>query len=467
MRFVYFALIFAVAVSLARWELTIGGESSEVALDVRQTPDGGYIACGWTESFESSNRNIWVVRTDEHGDTLWTKIIGTGNYEWGTCIIPLPDGTYILGANQRRGSANDNAWIMRLDEYGDSLWQGRFGSDDIDVIQDGELDNDGNVVFAGTANARGGAFGDIWLIKLSIHGDSIFVRTPGSADINNGYSVEVTRMGLYLITGSSKPARDAPTSAYLVMTDNFGEFLWDRTYPGMSSSHGVKEFLDGRILLAGEAFHGGSAHIATMVLNSSGDPIGDVINLPIGDNSTALACVTDGFGNIVLAGFAFFFDARMENIIIAKLDADGDEIWIRDYGANNTDKAHSIRRTGANSYIVAGEKAGAGRNSDFLLMKLDSLGYSPVEEAKNIPAELGLTVYPNPFNSSCRIDYTSTGDDIHIKIVDIYGRAVAYYENLTENGYIKWDAEHLRSGVYIANLISGDKVYSKKIVLCK
>jgi len=55
------------------WQRTFGGDRIDVAYSVCQTPDGGFVTAGYTNSFRttsygSGNYDLWVIRTDEWGN---------------------------------------------------------------------------------------------------------------------------------------------------------------------------------------------------------------------------------------------------------------------------------------------------------------------------------------------------------------------------------------------------------------
>jgi len=53
----------------------------DAGYSVQQTMDGGYIITGIRDSFDGVNgSNVWLLKTDSSGDTLWTKTYG-GNFE--------------------------------------------------------------------------------------------------------------------------------------------------------------------------------------------------------------------------------------------------------------------------------------------------------------------------------------------------------------------------------------------------
>ncbi|MEZ5013415.1 MAG: hypothetical protein R2794_03925 [Chitinophagales bacterium] len=59
-----------------------GGSGNEWAHSVKQTPDGGYIAAGYTESNngdvsgKSWIYDYWIIKTDNDGNLEWQKTYG-------------------------------------------------------------------------------------------------------------------------------------------------------------------------------------------------------------------------------------------------------------------------------------------------------------------------------------------------------------------------------------------------------
>ena len=60
------------------FQKTYGGSATETGAVVDLTSDGGYIVGGTTNSFGSGSNDVFLVKLDASGDTLWTKAVGTG-----------------------------------------------------------------------------------------------------------------------------------------------------------------------------------------------------------------------------------------------------------------------------------------------------------------------------------------------------------------------------------------------------
>ena len=51
---------------------------------------------GWTVSFGGAYAEMYVIKTDASGDTLWTKIYGGGSGDYATNIRQNPDLGYVI-----------------------------------------------------------------------------------------------------------------------------------------------------------------------------------------------------------------------------------------------------------------------------------------------------------------------------------------------------------------------------------
>ena len=67
---------------ISHWAKTYGGSSSEVNSTVLVTSDNCYLLTGETKSFGSGGYDIWLVKTKQNGDTLWTRTFGGGKNEY-------------------------------------------------------------------------------------------------------------------------------------------------------------------------------------------------------------------------------------------------------------------------------------------------------------------------------------------------------------------------------------------------
>lgn len=85
------------------WKETIGGTGTEMAFDVVNSGDGGYVMVGHTNSaslIASGSYDIMVTKVDANGAHVWTRVVGTSSSEYSTqcAIIRNPDNTFSVAA---------------------------------------------------------------------------------------------------------------------------------------------------------------------------------------------------------------------------------------------------------------------------------------------------------------------------------------------------------------------------------
>ena len=78
------------------WTKTFGGALSDIGVSVKQTNDGGFIIAGTTRSFGSGGQDVYLIKTNENGDTLWTKTFGGTSDDKAANVVRTNDNGYAV-----------------------------------------------------------------------------------------------------------------------------------------------------------------------------------------------------------------------------------------------------------------------------------------------------------------------------------------------------------------------------------
>ena len=199
------------------WSRTFGGSLGDACYSMQQTTDGGYILAGSAQSFGS---NAWLLKTDENGDSIWSQTY-SGSIR---SVQQTSDGGYVLaGAYCLPGDCN--FLLLKTDANGNQIWSRTFGGAEYDDCQSVQQTWDGGFILAGRTESFGAGNKDFWMVKTDINGDSLWSRTFGGTLAEYCYSVQQTTDGGYMLAGHTRSFGWACPNFWLVKTDENGDSL--------------------------------------------------------------------------------------------------------------------------------------------------------------------------------------------------------------------------------------------------
>jgi len=254
------------------WTKTYGGGSGEYCWAGQPTSDGGYILVGVTYSYGAGGADIWVVKTDSAGDTLWTRAFGGSVMDEGYGVCETSDGGFaVVGVTQSFGAGSEDAYILRLDSNGDTLWTRTFGTGSNEDAKSVRQTNDGGFIVVGKAQGGGAGGKDVYLMRVSADGDSLWAKRIGGANDDIGWEVWVCDDGGFFITGEtdSYNGDSTDTEMYLVRTDSLGDTLWTTHFGGVRDDWGKSgvQTADGGYAATGALYINGETDFYLVRLN--------------------------------------------------------------------------------------------------------------------------------------------------------------------------------------------------------
>jgi hypothetical protein len=383
-------LLWARAGAVQRWERTYGGRDGEHGNDVQITRDGGYILAGSSRTIGVTSDALWLIRTDSLGDTVWT----TSNRPAGVsasgadAVIQTDDGGYIAAGNLWYDpTAELRMYVLKTDSSGDSLWARAFG--DPQAVGDGlARTRDGGCIVVGW-RAVGDSISldyNAYVVKLDSSGDSVWSRCYGGPGREEARDIQQTSDGGYIFVGftSSHPYEDG--QAYMVRLDSQGSVRCSRAYGWRSEGEAfsrVRATADGGFVAVGGTYSVGGGDWYLVRTDSLGDTLwsrtygGDSY-----DYCSGLDLTPDG--GFVLAGQTFSYGAGASDIWLVRLDSGGNVQWSRTFGGGDWDWPAAVHHCRDGGFIIDGTTASFGSGGgDFYLIKTDETGSSAIKEMRN------------------------------------------------------------------------------------
>jgi hypothetical protein len=511
------------------FQKTYGGTAMDNGNSVRQTFDGGYIVVGTTTSFGSGGGDVLAIKTNELGDTSWTKTFGgASDNEYGFCVQQTTDSGYIIsGVASSFDDVAGDIYIIKLNASGDTIWTRTYGGIGYEWGAYLQQTTDGGYIIAGQTPAFGAGGFDAYLIKIDVAGNLSWTKTYGGSGLEIGSAVQQTTDGGYILSGQIDSYGAGSTDFYLVKTDSTGNVVWAKAYgtPGSESGVTVKQTSDGGYIIGGTSENAIGPLGPDMCLIKT-DSIGDTLwtklyGGPMIDECYEVVQTTDG--GYMMCGKSFSFSTAGDyDVYIVKTDGQGIVQWSRSFGdsgsGSKNDIGNSIFQTNDGGYIIVGESMygfGIGLKNIYLI-KTDSLGnsgcnqgypatatsiFSPLfmspptltssggtisfpvtmvnsggipttnclsTEVVENTSDVYIALYPNPFSTTITFEfYLDEIKNASISIVDMIGNVVKNVQASAlqpENNKITIDLSKLSSGIYFCQFRYGGKIQTIKLV---
>jgi len=498
----FLVLLFVLGIVSAQpdtlWSKRFGGGDLDAGSCIQQTTDGGFIITGYTYSYGEGLADVWLIKTDDSGDTLWTKTFGGDQDDRANFVQQTTDGGYILvGYTRSSGAGIFDVWLIKTDDTGEMEWSKTYGGFESDIGVAVQQTSDGGYAILANSDsygAGGAGMFNIWLIRTDSLGDTLWTKTYGDTLRQGGKSFQLTSDGGYIIVGHTtdwdighveRPVYLA-MDIWLVRTDASGDTLWTRTFGGESDEEGlaVMETSNGSYVLAGYTYESGWSDLILIKTDDLGYALWEtVIHGEGSEFPHSLQETIDG-GYFVFGHTNSWGPGQpADNIWLLKFDdTAGDTLWSKVIGGWGDDRALFGQQTSDGGYIITGYTVPSGTFFwDLWLIRfapeIFSRQLAMIESSRGSPSSYHLHQnYPNPFNPVTTVKYDLPDQSqVNITVYDIMGRHIKTLVNGNQDPGIKsilWDATDevgrpINSGVYLYRIKTGDFEQTRRMMLVK
>jgi hypothetical protein len=391
-----------------------GGPGFTECREAIQTTDSGYVLVGSTRAYGHGGKDIYLIKTDKYGDTLWTKAYGGTSDESGYSVKQTFDGGYVIaGSTLSFTSAGSSVYVIKTNSSGDTTWTVSVGyaSSQNCVGFYIEQSSDSSYFITGKGASTFSLTLDAMLAHLSPSGSVLLFRAFGTnAQDDETFSSVKRADGRIYTVGIHPETGPPPYSLYVVCFDSTGQYSFERSLYASTRNAGYSVQASGNNLIIG----GVSGVPMDASLVKTDDSARVVWRKHFGGTADdGFLCVRNtSDGSYVACGFTSSEGAGDSDVYLVKTDTSGALLWSRAYGGVKADVGYSIRQTYDGGYIIGGTTQSFGADSSAMyLIKTDANGNSgcnqstpsfiPVSVANNYGTvatsiRSGSTQYPTP-----------------------------------------------------------------------
>ncbi len=432
---------------------TIGNQESCWAKSLVQANDSGFFIAGYTEGFNSTDFNFYLVRTNSIGDTLWTRTLSypNGGQDYAYSCLQSSDGNFV--AFGRQGVFNVDFYLSKWNTVGTLLWTKKY-----DLGSNHDFGNsicktsDGGFFMGGYTNANG-ATPEVLVIKADSTGAIQWAKKFVSAFDSECNSVIQTSDGGYIVAGTTQ------YNIFVLKLNSNGDTTWTRNYGNTAVEYGMKiqEIPGNGYIITGSAYNSTISLVQMALIK-----IGTLGNIIWSNTYGPVTGVTEGIdvshtfdGGFIASGH---IDFMQDGAYIVKTDANGNS------GCNQTPitlntafapfQVISVTPTVSSASQIGNPTSLVGSGaSETLYCFTTGIGNENIES-------VDFNIYPNPASDQITIDYVNNETGT-LNLYSVYGDLV-YQENII-SGKTKINIHYLNPGLYIAEIKNKTGSATKKI----
>ncbi len=447
-----------------------GGNADDYGSKVLQMDDGGYLVASITESYGAGYGDIYLIRTNEYGDVLWTKTYGGIDDDVPNAMIKTNDANIIIaGSTRSYGAGSKDFYLLKINQNGDTLWTKTYGGISEESAYDVIQTSDGGFFIIGNSLTYTFGFSSVYVVKTNSTGEIIWSKSYEKANANSGVSAIQLSDNGFFFCGVAQQSLINTSDCYFIRTNAQGDTIWTKTFGGNDYDGAFQCYDAGDgIIVSGttKSFGAGNNDIFLGKFDYNGNNIWYKTYGGAGDEIGGRFARTNDNGYI-LTGYTSSYGMGNQDVYLIKTDNHGDTIWTKTFGYASIEFAISVIQTSDNGYAISGYTNNFSAGFDVYLIKTNSQGISGFERIINETVE--CIVFPNPCSGLLNIESNITDNtDFNIGIYDISGKLL-FEKKLSscEGKRQSLDLNGFRDGFYLLQLCFENKCVTKKIIIQK
>jgi len=428
------------------WEKYFSGQNHDFLSATVATQEGGFLLAGTSNSSKGLDKkdsgkggsDIWLIRINEFGDELWQKTLGSAQDEEAKAVIQTTDfGFFVAGnvQNAPKGHGSKDVIVSKLDKNGKELSQIILGGNGLDEVEKMIPTFDGGALLGIYSRSNAGGSkktenfgeGDYWVVKLNKDGKVEWEKNFGGKGDDHLRTLAMTSTG-YIVGGESRSERSGNKTVGI----EEGTDIWlisfnDRGEELWQKSYNFKN----RDVLMG------------MNVVKTGD-----------DKSSK---------GILLGGYTQAegrIEADDETFWMLYLDQNGNEQWrkhVKGESRKKEERLSDIKLNRDGSIILVGTSAEELGKENWKIVKLGDKQLDQLIEKQDIK------IYPNPVSDYAYVEIGMEFKEADITIYDMGGRQLQSLK--TKNKVTKINTQNLIQGAYLVTVkTNNNKTANTKII---
>ncbi|WP_336960124.1 T9SS type A sorting domain-containing protein [Chryseobacterium contaminans] len=512
------------------WQKDIKSNTQDFLSQVTTTIDQQYLitgSCIQSDKLQQGNKqnngyDFHLVKLNQQGGEAWEKYFSGQNHDYLTATVSTQDGGFLLAGTSYSGKGLDkkedskggsDIWLIRINEFGDELWQKTLGTSYDDEAKSIIQSTDLGFFVAGNVQSSSQGYGakDVWITRLDKDGKELYQLILGGKGLDEVEKMIPTKdggalLGIYsrssevrvsgdnprALGSPTEPRSANPTSEIRKSTTNFGEgdywivkldkngkVEWERNFGGKDDDHIRTLALTATgYIIGGESRskRSGNKTVGTqegtdlwlIALNERGDEQWQKSysfkNRDILMGMNVIRSGDDKSTRGILLGGYTQSEGRIEKddetFWMLYLDNNGNEQWRKHVAGEARQKEERLSDLKLNrdgSIVLAGTSAKELGKENWKIVKLGD------KQVNDLIEKYDIKIYPNPVSDYAYVEIGFDFNEADIMLYDMSGRQL---QNLkTQNRVTKINTQALIQGAYLITIkTDANKTANAKLI---
>ncbi|MDN4028662.1 T9SS type A sorting domain-containing protein [Chryseobacterium gambrini] len=466
-------------------------------------------------SQQNNGYDFHLVKLNQQGEEVWEKYFSGKNHDFLSATVNTQEGGFLLAGSSYSGKGLDKKddskggsdfWLIRINEFGDELWQKTIGSTADEeakaVIQTTDM---GFFVAGNTTLPFGSAQGkqaqdpkikgygskDVLVVRLDKNGKELSQLILGGKGLDEVEKMIPTKdggvlLGIYSrsnLGGSKDTENYGEGDYYIVKLSNTGQIQWEKNFGGKGDDHVKTLALTSTgYLIGGESRsersgnksvgieEGTDVWLVAIDLNGNEQwqKSYNFKNRDVLMGMSVLHGSDDKTSKGILLGGYTQAEGRIENddetFWMLYLDQNGNEQWrkhVKGESRKREERLSDIKLNRDGSIILAGTSAEELGKENWKIVKLGDRQVDQLIEKQDIK------IYPNPVTDYVYVELGFEGlrkgaFEAEIAVYDMGGRKLETVK--TKNKITKINTQPLIQGAYLVVVKTNDKTANAKLI---
>ena len=308
----------------------------------------------------------------------FARVYGGSNNDEAFRLHQASDGFYITGSTWSYTQGNDDYLIMKIDTSGQLLWAVAVGDTggELGLSVTETPSSNGEILLAGGTTSYGAGYWDLFLGTISPDGQLTSSKVMGGSDADGATFVTRTSDGGYLVCGATRSWGEGD-NVLVVKLDGSLNPVWARSIggPGDEEAVAAVETEDGYVVVGLTSSWGaGYDDMLVLKLNTDGQLLwAEALGGVWDDTAYSVARLDDG--GLLVAGVSSSTGLGNLDIVLLELGPRGGLRWAKAYGGPEFDKLFNMRPVNGGFGLIGATESYFGQDDDLLFFKVNSEGH--------------------------------------------------------------------------------------------